>query len=38
MTRAGGLEEVVLCGFGKLKKKKVLKDREVEKALPEKYQ
>lgn len=25
MTKMGGLEEVVSCGFGKLKKKKILK-------------
>lgn len=39
MTKMGGLEEVVSCGFGKLKKKKkFLKDGEVERVLPDKYQ
>lgn len=37
MTGVGGLEEVVLCGFGKLKKK-VLKEIETEKALLDQYQ
>lgn len=39
MTKMGGLEEVVSCGFGKLKKKKkFLKDGEVERVLPDTYQ
>lgn len=37
MTRVGGLEEVVLCGFGKLKKI-LLKGTEIEKALRDQYQ